>query len=166
AVPDIGRMRDRADQRQREAEQRKAERNGGGRIVVTDQLELVVRRDARVDEEIGQHRDNSGAEIHQERRQPGERLQDQWRAPKSWFDRSMVDSSVLRNAWFNRSTMPMRWFSLATATECPALIQSQKIYHARHATSGNVPPLGGPDHDDLLCQRHFCRCFGPSISPA
>ena len=42
--------------------------------IVADQIKLVVRRDARVDEEIGHHRDNSSAEINQKCRQSGEGL--------------------------------------------------------------------------------------------
>ena len=49
-------MHDRADQGQREAEQGKAERDCCCRIVVADQLEFIVRGDAGIDEEIGEHR--------------------------------------------------------------------------------------------------------------
>ena len=76
AIPDIGGMGDGADQRQHEAEQAQAQRNRGCRLVGADQLELVMRRDAGIDEEVGDHGDNCRAEIDQERRQPGERLQD------------------------------------------------------------------------------------------
>ena len=58
-----------------EAEQGKAERNRGGRIIVADQLELVVRRNAGIDEEIGEHGHDRRAEIHQKGRQPGKGLQ-------------------------------------------------------------------------------------------
>ena len=44
AIPDIGGMGDGADHRQHEAEQAQAERDRGRRLVVADQLELVVRR--------------------------------------------------------------------------------------------------------------------------
>ena len=43
AVQHIGRMRDRADQWRHEAEQAEAECDRGGRLVVADELELVVR---------------------------------------------------------------------------------------------------------------------------
>jgi len=76
AIHDIGGMGDGADQWQGEAEQAQAQRDRGCRIVVADQLELVMRRDARIDEEVDHDRKDRGAEIDQERRQPGERLQD------------------------------------------------------------------------------------------
>ena len=58
--------------RQHEAEQAEAERDGGRRIVVADQLEFVVRRDAGVDEEVGDDGNDGRAEIEQERRQSGQ----------------------------------------------------------------------------------------------
>ena len=41
-----------------EAEQAEAERNRGRGNVVADQLEFIVRRDAGVDEEVGDYRDD------------------------------------------------------------------------------------------------------------
>ncbi len=63
-----------ADQRQHETEQAEAERNRGRRVVVADQLEFIVRRDAGIDEEVDDDGDQCRAEIDQERRQPGEGL--------------------------------------------------------------------------------------------
>ena len=65
-------MGDGADHRQHETEQAQAERNRGRRIVVADQLEFIVRRDAGIDKEVGDDGKNSGAEIDQKRRQPGQ----------------------------------------------------------------------------------------------
>ena len=48
----------------------------GSRIVVADQLKFIVRRDAGVDEQVCHDRHDCGAEIDQESRQAGERLQD------------------------------------------------------------------------------------------
>ena len=53
AIHDIGGVGDGADHRQHEAEQAEAERDRGRRIIVADQLEFIVRRDAGVDEEVG-----------------------------------------------------------------------------------------------------------------
>ena len=52
------------------------ERDRRRRLVGADQLELVVRGDAGIDEEVGDHGDDRRAEIDQERRQPGEGLKD------------------------------------------------------------------------------------------
>jgi hypothetical protein len=54
--------------------QAQAQRDRSRRIVVADQLELVVRGDARVDKQIRHHGEQAGAEIDQKGRQPGERL--------------------------------------------------------------------------------------------
>jgi len=40
----------------------------GRRIVLPDQLEFVMRRDAGIDEEVGDHGDQRRAEVDQERR--------------------------------------------------------------------------------------------------
>src|SRR5262249_43174851 len=49
--------------------------------VGADQLELIVRRDAGVDEEVGDYGNDCSTEIHQERRQPGERLKNHYVTP-------------------------------------------------------------------------------------
>ena len=61
-----------ADHRKHEAEQAEAERDRRRRIVVADQLEFVVRRDAGVDEEVGDDDDNGRTEVDQECRQSGQ----------------------------------------------------------------------------------------------
>ena len=68
AIDDVGGMCDGADHRQDKADKAEAERDRGGRIIVADQLEFVVRGDAGVDEQIGRDGDQRGAEIDQERR--------------------------------------------------------------------------------------------------
>jgi hypothetical protein len=76
AIQDIGGMCDGADDGQDEAEQAQAERDRRGLIIVADELELIVRGDAGIDQEIRHDRDDRGAKIDQKGRQPGKRLED------------------------------------------------------------------------------------------
>ena len=72
AIHDIGGVGDGADHRQHETDEAEPERDGGRGIVVADQLEFVVRRDAGVNEEVGDDGNDGRAEIQQKRRQSGQ----------------------------------------------------------------------------------------------